>query len=520
MEMKKSFLLVVVSGIAGMAMGYAIGYLVMTHPQGQFSTGSQMEQAASGAASQVDAEALTKLKKPGIMLKVQQSTDTLDSILALGFSNANYARLASWMLDASEQDIATYWQKYRQQGGDDNDIFDLIFINWTRINPQAAVAAAKGTPYEGSAWWCWALYDPQMALDAVKLTSPDFAKYVAGGIGEYHPDWLMKHFDQIPESARQFAMLGFNDHHADPREVLNFLKANNQPVIFPVFVNLVRQDPLAAMNWLRKNGEGYAVSASDDFSLSSVFFRTMSEDHPELLGKIADQLPSGAMKWKLQQAEFEKLLQTDPTAAIEMAQATKSKQIAVQRLASAGLSLVSGDTTRAFDLAQKILALSPDSLVSYRTEIVGPNNYPTRENADDSAKRFVGSLIARDPERMMALVMPDGPSANTTVFSDAASEWVKKDVNAFASWAEDQSDATVHDISAGLIATKMINDGNYSVAAEWLMSKSNASDDNGSLYTLMNEWERSDKAAAKAWLANAKLPEEKKARLNLILERK
>ena len=72
------------------------------------------------------------------------------------------------MLDASEEDIATFWELYvredrarsvRNEGA--RSIIDLVFIQWTRLNPLAATAAAEGTKFEEFAWWAWGVSRPQ-----------------------------------------------------------------------------------------------------------------------------------------------------------------------------------------------------------------------------------------------------------------------------------------------------------------------------------------------------------------------
>jgi hypothetical protein len=129
----------------------------------------------------------------------RRSVDTLETLATLD-GGSLYARLADWLMDASEQDIAAYWATY-QNGKRTNDLTDLVFLNWTRLNPQAAIAATAGGKDEHYAWWAWACHDPKASLAAAIATNPDRVNNVTWGIGEFHPEWLRAHFKELPESA-------------------------------------------------------------------------------------------------------------------------------------------------------------------------------------------------------------------------------------------------------------------------------------------------------------------------------
>ncbi|MEO7097731.1 MAG: hypothetical protein ABI162_00085 [Luteolibacter sp.] len=58
------------------------------------------------------------------------STDTLETLATLD-NDSLYSRLALWMMDASEQDIAAYWATAKDKKDRPNQITDLIFIHWT-----------------------------------------------------------------------------------------------------------------------------------------------------------------------------------------------------------------------------------------------------------------------------------------------------------------------------------------------------------------------------------------------------
>jgi hypothetical protein len=517
--MKKSYPAVAVCCIAGMMAGYTVRHLTTGHADGQAGSAEQTEQGTSAGTQPGDGATSTKGKKPAFLLKGPHSTDTLETVLGLGFEKGDYARLSAWMLDASEQDITAYWQNYRQKNGEDNDIYDLIFINWTRLNPQSAVAATKGTPNEKHAWWAWACHDPKNALATAKATNPDFVQHVGWGIGEFHPDWLMKNFDQIPESARQFSVMGLCkwDDYPDPLKIMNFLKENNQGFISGIFKTLIRKDPLVALDWIQQNGEPgrQRFYSLEDMDPTAVYMTTLSETHPDLLEKIADELPSGAVKWKMQAAQFDHLLKTDPDAAIEMATSTKAPKIAVDRLSAAGLSLIESDTSKAFELAKKMIELSPNPFSEAGMSAVYPGGMLVFGGNNQDAKKFESALIAKDPVQAMALALPTGSSPNTEVFSSLASEWADSDVSAYSSWVDQQTDPVVRDPATQVICNKLASEQNYSIAMEWVMSQSESARPQN-LRNLLQRWKNDDPDAAKAWFANANLQGSEKENLSVI----
>lgn len=131
--------------------------------------------ASGGTSSSVAAESSAKSKPPGTHSVAEISTlpgiphrkseDTVETLLAAD-PQSLYARLAAWIIDATEEEIAAYWNGYKD-GKRTSDITELVFIHWTRLNPRGAIAAVAGSEDEDHAWWAWAAHDPKGALAAV-----------------------------------------------------------------------------------------------------------------------------------------------------------------------------------------------------------------------------------------------------------------------------------------------------------------------------------------------------------------
>ena len=67
-------------------------------------------------------------------LALPRSTETLASLLATT-ERISYARLAKWLVDASTEDISSYWDFYKTSSDPADPITKLIFLQWTRLDP-------------------------------------------------------------------------------------------------------------------------------------------------------------------------------------------------------------------------------------------------------------------------------------------------------------------------------------------------------------------------------------------------
>lgn len=447
-----------------------------------------------------------------------RSTDTLETLTALD-DKSLYARLALWMVDASEQDIAAYWQSYRQKKDRDNDINDLIFINWTRLNPAGAITAATGTKDEHYAWWAWSCHDPKAALTAAIDKNPDRVNNVTWGIGEFHPEWLREHFDEIPESGRDNAFEGLAkwDDHSDPLEVLKFLKEKGHGTNEGLFQTLARRDPWAAYDWINENGAQPHDPFRSSSGLLDDFIKTVGKSNPEVLQRIAEQTPAGEMKRKFEAAVFDSLVKSDPEEAMKQALETKAPLIAAERLAKVGMGLVSTDPDKAFEIAEKMFEKNPEAL-NLMTTIRYENGSSSSGEDNETSNRLMSSLLAEDPERVMAMVLPaKAENIGQSAFKQLASTWAAQDVEGYAHWVNGQTDPAVREPAARMLIFRLQNEENYSEAAEWTMSLQQPSRDSQLDY-LVGQWSRNSPEEARLWLESANLPEDLKQKLGKALK--
>lgn len=494
---------------AGLVSGYA-SKRIASPPAAPPTQAKVSEEQGATASTQTEEPDAGKTKARMVTKRSDlRSTDTLESIKTAEGPDL-YARLALWMVDASEEDISAYWQHYRQQKGRSNEINDLIFINWTRINPQGATAAAKGTPDEHYSWWAWACHDPKGALAAAIATNPDRVNNVTWGIGEFHPTWLREHFDELPENSRMNALSGMSkwDDGSDPLEKLEFLKKHGYGVQPGVFKVLALRDPWTAYDWLQENGNSLTYYGFGSKDTTSTFIDVVGEQHPDVLKRIAEQAPSGELKRKMEAALFANLLKEDPEAAVEQAKEIKAPYIAAQRLSAAGMSFIASDPDKAFELAQALFEACPQALNLHTTVEIGNSSSSSSSSESSEVNQLVDALLAKDPEKLVGMHLPKAGNDRSGLdrFHTLTNKWAEQDLTGLSEWATEQTDPVVREPAMQAVINKLQNDQNYPDAAEWAMSLSSP---DSYLHNIVANWSQTDPQGAAHWVETVDLPEER-----------
>ncbi|WP_193211490.1 hypothetical protein [Luteolibacter marinus] len=452
------------------------------------------------------------------MLPSVHSDDDLESLKALPPEDL-YARLALWMVDASQEDIAAFWQHYKTVDNRANEINDLIFINWSRIDPQAAVDAAKGTPDEHYTWWAWACHDPAGSLAAVMAQNPGRLNNVTWGLGEFHPDWVREHWDEIPSEGQNNALQGMAkwDDVGNPLDILTFLQDKGYGFHPGIFKVLIGKDPWAAYEWIQESGGKVSTPWGGSQDTLGSFVNLVAEQHPEMLEKLAAQTPSGELKWKMEAALFANLLKTDPEAAKEQALANTAPKVAIDQLSAVGISLLSSDPDQAFAMAERIFSLDPDALSGMTTIHYGGGGSGWGSGAPE-ANRLIASLVSRDPARTLEMVMGTDPSSgHRSSFQQVANIWAQQDLDGYADWVGRQDDPSTHTQGVNVMVSRLTESGRFDDAVEWAMSLKESENRYNYLPNLIHQWGRSDRQAAVEWLENSGLPEDQITRLQSSL---
>ncbi|MBN8460756.1 MAG: hypothetical protein J0M04_23235 [Verrucomicrobia bacterium] len=494
-------------GIAGLLCGYAGNRLLgeRTLPASSNPDAAETARTSRETAASPGGRPTKGTLPPPARIR---SNDTLESLIEAG-PVPSYGRLASWLMDATEPEIAAYWEGVKDKPRT-NDITDLIFIHWTRLDPQAAIAAVAGTGTEHYAWWAWSCHDPEGALKAAIAANPDRVNNVAWGIGEFHPQWLLDHFDEIPESGRGNAISGLTkwDDTDRPLEILKFLKEHGAGFSPRIFSALVRKDPWQALDWMKENGDAIRRNYGSEENAMKTLVDTLADSRPDALERLASQTPSGELKRRMEAALFEKLLETDPGAALEQANNTKAPIIAAQRLAAVGLSRLKDDPDQALEIARKILANGLDDL-SPRTVVLSPNgSYMSGGSVDPAVSGLVDALMDKDPAQVMDM-LPNPSGKSPSDFVTLGLKWADRDLAGYSDWVNRQTDPAVREVATLPVVHELAQTERFAEAATWAMSSAIAK---SQLSGLLYQWQRSAPDEAREWLESADLPAEEKDR--------
>lgn len=462
--------------------------------------------AADGAASSSPGAKVKPMSQmAGSALK---SKDTLESI-KMAEGPDLYSRVALWMVDASEEDLKGFWDHYRQKKDRANDINDLIFINWTRINPQGATAAAKGTPDEHYAWWAWACHDPETALATAKASNPDRVNNVTWGIGEFHPDWLLEHYGELPEGSRDNALQGLMkwDDRADPEKILNFLAENGRGFHQGLFKVLAMRDPWTALEWLQEKGpQRNSYYYGDGQDPMGVLLNKVSEQSPDVFKRMIDQTPSGELKRRMEAVLFDKQLESDPETAVAALKDIKAPLVLTERYSKAAMHYLASDPDRAFELARQMLEQCPTAMsLNMRVEL-GSSSSTWGAGGSRELQNLMAALMAKDPERTVTLHLPaEGASyAESSTFYNLTGQWAENDIDGLVNWVNKQPESDVRDRAINAIVNKSIQEQDYESAVEW--AQSSAKPDNA-IRNVVSNWASRDPDGARTWLEGAGLSE-------------
>lgn len=452
-----------------------------------------MDEAAFSSAEE---KKLTELHRKLIatIAHLPESNDTLDSVRSLGARPA-YDRLALWLASASASDIAAYWQSYKLLENKSQDIIDLVFINWTRLDPQAAIASDKGTPFEQTAWWSWACHEPVKALAEAKAKCPERLESVVWGIGEFHSEWLRENFDQIPKDLQRKALQALVkwNHASDPISLLNFLKEQkNYNFGTTVLADYAKRDPWAAFD--------YAKDSKLNYWFTSNMLESLKENHPELLARMAEECDSNEMKSRFRNYAFENLLQENPEAAMKMANENSNPYERGEQQSKIALTLLDTDREQAWTLAADIFS-HPSNEMN-----IDIGTGPLSKSFDLDSQKLANELIQQDGNRFIEqLAKQKSPQ-----LTDAVSRWSRNDFPSYEKWFSQQSDEKIINDNSEPMVRHLAQQDNFEDAMNLAIKcKTQANIDQ---YTYQ-QWLQAQPDQARAWFEKTPLPDAQKQNL-------
>ena len=468
-------------------------------------------------ASDRSASAGDTLTKPPAGMK---SSDTPGELLAIVDAEELYARLALWLLDAPEEDLAAFWTAYRKRENRDPELVALVFSQWTRTNPLAARDAAKDSGHENAMWWAWAINDPDAAILAVRGASKEMGGSVMRAIGQFHPDRVMQVLEENPGFADWNGIGGIVDglSRTDPEAALAFQQKHGQLQNTGVIEKLTRDDPHAALEWLRTQPGG-AHSPSE-----AAFIRTLEREKPEMLAELAATAPSGPLKWKLESAAFRHLARTNPAEALVQARAAGSPRVVAERLAAVGSGMTTGNPAKALEIFQELFKACPDA--THRGFLTRyPGYFPDDGNSVPIAgvHSFITGLVANEPQAAMDIVAQgvDGAALERegegSALTVVARSWAKQDRAGFGGWLGDQQAGPVFDQGAKILVEQLAEAGEFAEAFDWSARLTDQGSRWSSTRFAFQQWQEKDPETAGEWIEKNELSDDQRKALQPYL---
>jgi hypothetical protein len=496
----------------GLLAGYGARRLVYG-PSGSQQAGNASGESSAAAGNRPEAETKASTKHA---FPPSHSTDTVETLAALGDTHL-YARLALWLADASEPDIAAFWADcYSKKENWTPEISNLLFLHWTRLDPQHAIDSTQGIHSRPQAWWAWACHDPQAALAAAIVDGPGSVDCVAEGIGKFQPDWLLKHFDEMPSDARHAAISSLSENGGkNPLETLKFLQQQGSDIRADPLKSLAREDPWAAVEWARQH-----PGSNDPFSNCAdalpTVLATLAAESPDELALIAQRTPSGSDRLEMEAALFANLVKTDPAAALEQAKATTIPRSAAERYATIGQSLVRTDPVQSLQLAKDLLVACPGAL-----DLTASIRYPDGHSTNESLMipgvyEFMSSLMETQPHQVMEMIVSLPAEMAKDQVASFSDQWVGQDLAGYADWVNQQADPEVRDTGVSRIVGELRESGHFQEAAEWASGGDLSVTDR--LSGVLSQWQKQDPEGPAHWLKSSRVPPATKARIQLILD--
>ncbi|QJE96768.1 hypothetical protein [Luteolibacter luteus] len=503
-------------------------YLLLLAAAGGFALGHSLRSRSTDHRPEVAPEpALTAPTKATTIslpsaATLPASSDTAESLLKLPKTEL-YPRLALWLLDASESEIAGFWNAWHPTAGNQVEIDLLIFSQWAKRNPQAMIEAARTAGKEPTAWSAWAESDPQAALAAVGGPGP-MRTAVMQSMAAKDPAWALKQLETDPSLKDVFVYLvdiAKAAHPDEPRAQIEFLDRFDKFQAASCFKSWAKDDPSRALVWLNERASP---------QLRESFLEVTKQANPELLEKLAEESQPGKMKKMLEAAAFAHLAELDPEKALEAARKIEVPRLAAERLTQLGRSLVEENPQQALEILAEVFAKFPDAH-DRLSMIRFPNGVQYQQAGIDGARDFMNELVAKDPQRAMESVigiekaLPE-PSGTAKEFNrDPASvtvarAWVERDQAGFLGWSKLQADPAAHEASARVMAERLAQKMDYAGSIEWSAQIKDERSRTTAIYQAFPGWAEADPAAAGSWLEAVELEASMKDSLRASISKK
>ena len=368
-----------------------------------------------------------------------RSTDTIEDLLAAEPATL-YERLALWLVDATSDEMAAYWQATKSLENYPRDARELLLQRWTIIDPHAAIAATVGTAWDDVAWSAWASHEPLKALEAARERGGSVLNSTLMAIGLTDPQLALTILKEHPEFAGYWSVYGLINGltRTDPAAAMEFAALQPDVLNDHLLEQWFRHDPHATLAWLLAKGDDLNVFGFFNATRSRFLEDALKDAKPELLRELAAQCPPGELRQRIETRLFEQKLENDPEAALAEARANPSPVGAAEQLAKVALHEARTHPEKSLELLDEIFRRSP-----WFPEYPGlaPDGKGTGESLLEarSGDELIRTLAESQPEALMDSLTKHGKGVRDSGhFKAAMVTWLHKDPASVAEWAARQ----------------------------------------------------------------------------------
>lgn len=328
-----------------------------------------------------------------------------------------------------------FWPTYLERTDRTNDLNDLVFIHWTRVDPEAAIAAAEGTEFAKYPWWAWTCHEPQKALSEVLARYQDQDNKepignVAWGIGEFYPAWLRENLDQLPEKwMRDRALSGYTKwaDTEDPLATIEFLKEQGWHINQKTIAALGREDPVEAYRLaLELKGDGHNYRYND---LPNQLIDSLIAEDPALVDQLLPEIKSPKAQANLRLRQFNAAIEADPAAAEEKARKLPEGWAREDHLSLLAQYHLKDNPEKALELTA--LLIKSTSLEGRFTWIHYGNGGSGSGAGNSTLQPLVQHLIPTHARELMEAAVPSGDEDGGD-YRPIGGHWADHDLTAFA----------------------------------------------------------------------------------------
>jgi hypothetical protein len=429
-----------------------------------------------------------------------RSTDTVDTLIALSKDDL-YERLALWLVDASVEDMAAYWQATKNAEDIRYMVRDLVFLRYTLTDPLSALSESTDPSDTYYLWKAWTKNDPVAAFQHAMANNPYHLGAVMETMAHSNSKLALKLLNAHPEI---YQLTNINTIiqvlcHENPEAVFKINHPNQlgHPFDPHAIAVWLRKDPHEAFRWFIAN-RLRPRDSYNDLDEEQFIIKHLSNNRPDLIEEFAEMVPPSSLRWKLEAAAFDALLEKDPEKAIVVARENPSPTLAVEQLVKIALKKVSTDVHQTKSLLSEILSINPDFLTQ-QTTIHVPKDRIRNQQQSEPAKQLIAGLIDLDPQAAFEILIEPAKqhSLNETT-NYAAYRWVETDHQSFANWITNHPDTSIQKETYSYLVNGLRQAKEYELAVTYALKMDEAIQTHY-LRPLMREWNSIAPSAAAEW---------------------